>query len=341
MFAFPEYKKIISRVHVPKPLADTINIHERVLELRKAIKAKPNDADNYFKLTDILCWECQWLNEAITVCEKGLELDPGKIPYYWLAKNMRYQLSASTGAPRLLNKLVELTPYDDFVYDSLIWHYQKVRMNKGKYQEAKLKQLKMEDSFNTRCKDIAKNGTFEQVKQLIKASSNKYNIEWHLEKNGRFEEAEYCAKKIIDQRGDKSVLFNLYDKHKNSVPKFNEKYKDFVSSIFPDGREKVTLSSFSGSPESGAYLHAAEDTLAKYGLIKGDIIVAVDKVLVENDIQCEVMRGESDITNLRLIVWRDQKYAEVHGSMPDRAHYAKFYYYHKLLYSNLKRRGLL
>jgi len=122
MFAFPEYKYQESTCNIPSLLPTSFSVKEEVSRLEKLIKDKPDNASNYFKLADILYWECYWIASAIDVVEKGLELEPDNVPYRWLAIYMRYRYPKVEYIPNHFEALLEVNPNDTGVLEQYISH---------------------------------------------------------------------------------------------------------------------------------------------------------------------------------------------------------------------------
>jgi hypothetical protein len=110
MFAFPEYKPEASLCKVPDVVPMTVSLKDEIGRLDRAIRLAPDESANYFNLADIFCWECMWLVTAIDLVEKGLELDPGNVPYRWLAIDMRYRFPSPEPNARHFEMLLALEP---------------------------------------------------------------------------------------------------------------------------------------------------------------------------------------------------------------------------------------
>jgi tetratricopeptide (TPR) repeat protein len=127
MFAFPEHRYKKSLCRVPKLSPTSLSLKDEISRLRNAIETEPENAANYFKLADIFYWDALWIAAAIDLAEKGLELDPGNVPYRWLVILMRYRFPAPQPNAEHLEKLLEINPNDlaalDY-YSRHHWHYE-------------------------------------------------------------------------------------------------------------------------------------------------------------------------------------------------------------------------
>jgi len=136
-----------------------------------------------------------------------------------------------------------------------------------------------------------------------------------LEKLGRFSEAEQNAQAIADRYNDRSVLDALYAAHKDI---FADRNKILLDKVFPHGLEKVSMSSFKDAPMAGCVFTSNSDLLQQASLQSEDIVVAFDGYRVENEDQYEYIRALSTDPKMDLIIWRSDRYFEVHASAPNR-----------------------
>ncbi|MHC4325009.1 MAG: TPM domain-containing protein [Planctomycetota bacterium] len=124
MFAYGKFKK--SQCNVPDLLPASLSLADEISRLKKAIKAEPEKASNYFKLADRFYWDCLWIGAAIDLVEKGLDLEPDNVPYRWLIVFMRYRFPDPESNEKHLEKLLEIDPYDiDALryYSQHQWYY--------------------------------------------------------------------------------------------------------------------------------------------------------------------------------------------------------------------------
>lgn len=115
MFAYSKSKGKKSLCNIPELITFPLNLKERTKKLEEAIQENPKDASNYFKLADILYWECYWIKAAIDVAEKGLELEPDNYPYRWLVINMRYRFPSAELNQKHYDALLHYYPKDVIV----------------------------------------------------------------------------------------------------------------------------------------------------------------------------------------------------------------------------------
>jgi hypothetical protein len=136
-----------------------------------------------------------------------------------------------------------------------------------------------------------------------------------LEKEGRFPEAEQNAQAIADRYDDRSVLDALYAAHKDV---FQDQSKILFDKNFPHGLEKVTMGSFNAAPTSGCVFTSDSALLQQASLQVGDVVVALDGYRVGSEDQYFYIRALSADPHMDLIIWRQDRYLEVHASAPDR-----------------------
>jgi hypothetical protein len=110
MFAYPEYESKSSLCRVPDVRPMTVSLKDEIGRLDDLIHLNPDEASNYFELADIFAWDCMWLATAIDLVEQGLEIDPGNIPYRWLAIYLRYRFPAPEPNARHFEMLLALEP---------------------------------------------------------------------------------------------------------------------------------------------------------------------------------------------------------------------------------------
>ena len=110
MFAYPEYRYRESLCRVPDLRPMTVSLKDEIKRFDNVIKLNPDEPSNYFELADIFCWDCMWLATAIDLVEKGLELEPGNIPYRWLAIDLRYRFPAPEPNAQHFETLLKYEP---------------------------------------------------------------------------------------------------------------------------------------------------------------------------------------------------------------------------------------
>ena len=122
MFAFDDYGYRKSFYKLPELLPVDADLKAIIEELQHRIDNNPADADLYFKLADIFYWECYWLDAAITLLEKGLELDPDNIPYRWLLIKIRNSFPMPRPNINHYNAIIARYPRWVYAYRCLAWH---------------------------------------------------------------------------------------------------------------------------------------------------------------------------------------------------------------------------
>ena len=105
---------------------ETPRLKDEIKRLDEAIRRNPEEASNYFDLADIFCWECMWLATSIDLVERGLELDPGNVPYRWLAIDMHYRFPSPEPNAGHFKALLAMNPWDAdalFRYSYHCWQF--------------------------------------------------------------------------------------------------------------------------------------------------------------------------------------------------------------------------
>jgi hypothetical protein len=91
IFAFPEtltnpnFILGAGRTNIPELLKYPFNLKSIIKEAELDIAKNPDDAAKYFRLSELLYFECYWMQSAVDLLEKGLKLNPNAKHYHWLA----------------------------------------------------------------------------------------------------------------------------------------------------------------------------------------------------------------------------------------------------------------
>jgi tetratricopeptide (TPR) repeat protein len=95
------------------------------------------------------------------------------------------------------------------------------------------------------------------------------------------------------------------------------KILDPEKAFFPNGIQKVTLSALSQKPLSGIRVEKIKEP-EDGSIQKGDILVAINGIKVENLKQYRHCMNSAESTHYQFIIWRDAKHLEVEQSIPKR-----------------------
>ena len=134
-----------------------------------------------------------------------------------------------------------------------------------------------------------------------------------LEKLNRLDEAEATLKDLKDRYDAGQPLINLYLAHRDH---FRKQVEAVTQDTFPQGQASVSLTSFSGPPETGAVFSSYSQGLTDAGLNENDVVVALNSTKVENMKQYDFVRGSLVGNDMDLIVWHQGQYEEIHASPP-------------------------
>jgi hypothetical protein len=99
---------------------------------------------------------------------------------------------------------------------------------------------------------------------------------------------------------------------------YQNKLKQLSADIFSDGIPCVTFDALKAPPHDGVLITSSSEILLRSGLLKGDIIVALDGYRVQNDQQYECILHFTRDPKMDLIVWRKNQYKEINAEVKDR-----------------------
>lgn len=131
---------------------------------------------------------------------------------------------------------------------------------------------------------------------------------YYQERSGRVQEAESTFKKIKERYDSDVDLDYLYVRHADLNPVYKNKAEEVIKKIFPEGMKKYVAQS--GPPTGGVSIQSISLKTAKIGMDKGDIVVAVQGIAIENDKQFALARQSIVDTNITYVFWhqKDKKY---------------------------------
>jgi tetratricopeptide (TPR) repeat protein len=168
----------------------------------------------------------------------------------------------------------------------------------------------LRDGRRARAKEIA------EMAAEVGSAEGLLTMAGFLEEPGRYEEAEGLIRRVRErypEDGPDFVLFGFHHRmvHVRRLPSYERSLAQETRDLFPRGLEMVTLASLTGPPIDGATFTEETPSLRRNGMQKGDVVVALDGWRVRTLQQYYAIRSFDDDPDLRLIIWRDGKYAEV------------------------------
>jgi hypothetical protein len=145
---------------------------------------------------------------------------------------------------------------------------------------------------------------------------------YYEERQGRYAEAEQWHRKIIDRYGEGSRLpldqFYIRYEHRVGDGRFRAEAAAALGRVFPSGLERVSLAEMSAPPGPGDRLtisgRFARST--RFGLLKGDVVVALNGYRLRDDPQYQTLWTFDDRPEATAIVWRRGHYVEIQGRLP-------------------------
>jgi tetratricopeptide (TPR) repeat protein len=157
-------------------------------------------------------------------------------------------------------------------------------------------------------------GRVAQAQALAREAANVYsgagliayaNV---LELSGDLDRAEEFYRRNMERYDDKSLVLAFLMRH----PERDTRHQTaaLTSAVFPAGMQPLAQPP-AGAPEKGLEITWAGIGGEREGLRKGDIIVALDGIRVENRWQYSVVRYRAWTAPMRFLVWRDKAYVTV------------------------------
>ena len=168
------------------------------------------------------------------------------------------------------------------------------------------------------------NGRTDEALKIAKDAADSYSatgletMASLLEKMQRLPEAEEYFKKIRDRYDDPGALQTFYARNRERSPQFAESADALMSSMFPQGQEKVQVQELSDAPRDGVLINSSSDLLRRLGLKAGDVIVGIDGIRVRTDAQYLYLRDQAADQPMTLTVWNGARYAQVAVNVPKR-----------------------
>ncbi|XHR27346.1 MAG: hypothetical protein ACFUZC_15530 [Chthoniobacteraceae bacterium] len=144
------------------------------------------------------------------------------------------------------------------------------------------------------------------------------------ERMGNPAQAETYFEKINERYKDNLPLLAFYVRQTVANPSYAAKVKSNLGSIFPNGLETVAMENFTAAPQKGVLINEESPLLAKNGLKRGDIIVALDGKRVQSFPQYKLVRELTESPHLELIIYHAGAYKQVQAEAPNRRFGADF-----------------
>jgi tetratricopeptide (TPR) repeat protein len=140
-----------------------------------------------------------------------------------------------------------------------------------------------------------------------------------MERMEKWSEATAYYAAILERYDSPGPLMRFALRSKDRDPAMADLYQKMMDSKFPGGLKKVSFADFTDEPDKGVRFSGQSYHTRKWKLDEGDIIVALDGVLVESFPQYDMVRClQPDTTPLALIIWDGVKYRELSAQVPER-----------------------
>jgi tetratricopeptide (TPR) repeat protein len=135
---------------------------------------------------------------------------------------------------------------------------------------------------------------------------------------GRLLDAETYFQKAAERYDSWAELAQFYSKYP-AQPKFADAFQRTIVKIFPKGEEPADIATITGAPGDGVILVTTNKISDSLGLLKGDVVVAVNGARVRNRAQYtyKLKTGLSLSPAATLIVWSRNTYRSVKVNLPD------------------------
>ncbi len=142
-----------------------------------------------------------------------------------------------------------------------------------------------------------------------------------LEDLDQFEEAEelYQRNRVrYEHAAGPLVAFYFRLARVQGLTRYQTKLADAAEELFPGGLRDYLDSENDTPPRDGVLINGNSDTLRRAGLMPGDIVVALDGFRVRTWAQYATVREFTASPDIRLVVWRVNRYLPVEASVRDR-----------------------
>ncbi len=125
--------------------------------------------------------------------------------------------------------------------------------------------------------------------------------------------------KIEERYNGSAPMINFLLRYKEMTGNtgFDGELQKRMSTLFPKGKEKVSIGDFKTSPTDGIVMQGQSSLMESAGLKKGDVIVALSGIRVHNLMQYTYERDSLTGAEMDLIVCQGNTYQEVKASPPN------------------------
>jgi tetratricopeptide (TPR) repeat protein len=158
-----------------------------------------------------------------------------------------------------------------------------------------------------------------QMAADVYSSAGLQTMAYFLERIGRPAEAEVWHHKVVERYGEdsRSALDDFYIRHEHRVGdgRFAAQAKAALAKVFPAGMERVSVAELTSPPAAGEGVRVSgrSQRSTRFGLVGGDVVVALNGYRVRNDRQYQLLWTLDDGPEATVIVWRQGRYVEVRG----------------------------
>jgi hypothetical protein len=138
-----------------------------------------------------------------------------------------------------------------------------------------------------------------------------------LERMGRHSDAESYYLKIAERYDSRDDLRSFHVRRRQrGDASYARAAEEAVAALFPSGLRPVSLAGLDADAWRRGLLvddSLLTEGLRRFGLERGDVVVALDGWRVENRVQYLCVRSFTDEPGMTAIVWRKEKYQEIAG----------------------------
>ncbi len=146
------------------------------------------------------------------------------------------------------------------------------------------------------------------------------NLAWLLEDLDELDQAESLHRDNFERYENPAELIAFYYRLSRirGLTAHEQKLASAASEVFPNGLRTYRAEENDTPPVDGALIDSNSDKLREAGLMPGDVIVALDGFRVRSFAQYEAIRAFSESPELKLVVWRVNRYLDVDARSRDR-----------------------
>ncbi len=146
------------------------------------------------------------------------------------------------------------------------------------------------------------------------------NLAWLLEDLNELDEAESLHADNFERYENPAELIGFYYRlaRIGGLAAYEQRLHSAASDVFPNGLRTYRAEENDTPPIDGALIDSNSEKLREAGLMPGDVIVALDGFRVRSFGQYEAVRTFSESPELKLAVWRVNRYMDIAASPRDR-----------------------